>query len=59
MKIAGSCLMHMGDADSMLCGNLSKPLDHLHQVSNVIGLRYLDAAKSIHILAPNATIRRK
>jgi len=37
--LIGAMLIRMGAADAMLCGTLSRPQEHLHYISEVIGLR--------------------
>ena len=37
--LIGAMIMHMGDADCMLCGTFAQPLEHLPYIKNVIGLR--------------------
>ena len=37
--LIGAMMMHMGEADCMLCGTFAQPLEHLPFVSGVIGLR--------------------
>jgi malate dehydrogenase (oxaloacetate-decarboxylating)(NADP+) len=56
--LIGAMLIHMGEADAMLCGTFSQPLDHLRYVNNVIGLRpgaSTFAAMNI-LLLPNRTL---
>ncbi len=38
-SLIGAMLIHMGEADAMLCGTFSHPQEHLPYVRNVIGLR--------------------
>ena len=52
--LIGAMLIHMGDADCMLCGTFAQPLEHLHYISEVIGLRpgaSVFAAMNILLLA--------
>ncbi|MDP1997454.1 MAG: phosphate acyltransferase [Gallionella sp.] len=37
--LIGAMLVRMGAADAMLCGTYSQPQEHLHYISEVIGLR--------------------
>jgi len=37
--LIGSMIIHMGEADCMLCGTFAQPLEHLPYIKNVIGLR--------------------
>ena len=37
--LIGAMLIRMGSADAMLCGTFSRPQEHLHYISEVIGLR--------------------
>ena len=56
--LIGAMLIHMGDADCMLCGTFAQPLEHLHYISEVIGLRpgaSVFAAMNI-LLLPNRTL---
>lgn len=56
--LIGAMLIHMGDADAMLCGTLSQPRNHLRHINNVIGLRPgvgVLAAMNI-LLLPNHTL---
>jgi malate dehydrogenase (oxaloacetate-decarboxylating)(NADP+) len=37
--LIGAMLIRMGAADALLCGTFSRPQEHLHYISEVIGLR--------------------
>ncbi|MES1983199.1 MAG: NADP-dependent malic enzyme [Pseudomonadota bacterium] len=56
--LIGAMLIHMGEADAMLCGTYAQPGNHLRYVSEVIGLRpgaSVFAAMNILVL-PNHTL---
>ncbi len=53
--LIGCMLLDRGDADAMVCGTYGSYIDHLHHVSNVIGMRHgvkLLAAMNL-LLLPN------
>jgi malate dehydrogenase (oxaloacetate-decarboxylating)(NADP+) len=37
--LIGAMMIHVGEADCMLCGTFAQPLEHLHYIRDVIGLR--------------------
>jgi len=37
--LIGAMMIHMGEADCMLCGTFAQPLEHLPYIKNVIGMR--------------------
>jgi len=56
--LIGAMMIHMGEADCMICGTFAQPLEHLPYISNVIGLRpgaSVFAAMNI-LLLPNRTL---
>lgn len=56
--LIGAMMIHMGEADCMLCGTFAHPLEHLPYIRNVIGLRpgaTVFAAMNI-LLLPNRTL---
>lgn len=56
--LIGSMIIHMGEADCMLCGTFAQPLEHLTYIRNVIGLRpgaSVFAAMNI-LMLPNRTL---
>jgi malate dehydrogenase (oxaloacetate-decarboxylating)(NADP+) len=56
--LIGAMIMHMGEADAMICGTFAQPLEHLPYVRDVIGLRRgtsMFAAMNILLLS-NRTI---
>jgi malate dehydrogenase (oxaloacetate-decarboxylating)(NADP+) len=56
--LIGAMMIHMGEADCMICGTFAQPLEHLPYIRNVIGLRSgasVFAAMNI-LLLPNRTL---
>ena len=56
--LIGAMMIHMGEADCMLCGTFAHPLEHLPYIKDVIGLRpgtSVFAAMNI-LLLPNRTL---
>jgi malate dehydrogenase (oxaloacetate-decarboxylating)(NADP+) len=56
--LIGAMMIHMGEADCMLCGTFAQPLEHLPYIKNVIGLRpgaSVFAAMNI-LMLPNRTV---
>ena len=56
--LIGAMMIHMGEADCMICGTFAQPLEHLPYIRNVIGLRpgaSVFAAMNI-LLLPNRSL---
>jgi malate dehydrogenase (oxaloacetate-decarboxylating)(NADP+) len=56
--LIGAMMIHMDEADCMLCGTFAQPLEHLPYIKNVIGLRpgaSVFAAMNI-LMLPNRTV---